>query len=127
LGFIRAGEGVNAQSFPLRDFSAVFANYIKPDGTFYPPICFAPIGGPINWSADPDGLIMTVPVVWLDYEQCLLTALFPMAVGAAAAKCRQRRFPVTPSTWVTVRRMIDEVVGHSGERYSRFAVEVFEV
>jgi hypothetical protein len=118
---------VNAESFSLRDFSAVFADYIKPDGTFYPPICFAPIGGPITWCPDPDGLIMTVPIVWLDYEQCLLTALFPMSIGAATTKCRQRRFPVTSATAVIVKRRIDEVVGLSGERYSRFAVEALEV
>lgn len=117
---------MDAEDLLLRDFSDVFSDYIATDGTLQPGVTFLPIGGPLTWAADPDGLIMTaiVSALWGDCEQCLLTALFPMSLGAAAARCRQRRFPANEASAVTVKRRIDAVVGLSGERYSRFAVEV---
>ena len=109
-----------------RDFSAVFDDFIKDDGTVAPPITFAAaLEPPITAMPDPDGIIVTATVrSVVDDEPCLLTMLFPMAAGAMQAKLRQKRLPVSPHSTVTVRRKIDEVVGSSGERYARFEVDV---
>jgi hypothetical protein len=110
----------------LRDFSDVFADFIDADGSVNPPITFAGgLGEPMVIVVDPDGIIASIMVhSFVDEEPCLLTMLFPMAVGAAQAKLRQKRYPVSTRSTVTVRRRIDEVVGDSGERYSRFEVDV---
>jgi hypothetical protein len=111
----------------LKDFSSAFADFLNSDGSMKMPITFyhAFEAGPIHTNIDPDGIIVTVTVHSIDTEEpCLLTMLFPMPLGAAEAKLRQGRLPVLPSSAVTVRRKIDEVVGDSGERYSRFAVDV---
>lgn len=112
----------------LRDFSAVFADFITADGSVSPPITFACgafEGGAIVTDIDQDGIIVTVTVHSITTEEpCLLTMLFPMPLGAAQAKLRQKRLPVLPGSAVTVRRKVDEVVGDSGERYSRFEVSV---
>jgi hypothetical protein len=110
----------------LRDFSDVFADFIDDDGFVKPPITFAGgLGEPCVVVVDPDGIIASIMVHSLvDEEPCLLTMLFPMPLGAAQAKLRQKRYPVSPQSTVTVRRKLDEVVGNSGERYSRFEVDV---
>jgi hypothetical protein len=104
----------------------VFADFVSADGSITPPITFAGgFDGPVTIDVDPDGIIATTTVCSLtDEEPCLLTMLFRMPLGAAQAKLRQKRYPVSPRSTVTVRRKIDEVVGSSGERYSRFEVDV---
>lgn len=112
-------------TFPLKDFSVVFKKFIKPDGTVSPSISFAGIGDFLFFSEDPDGLIATMRVhSFEDDEPCLLTALFPMSQAASRKACKSKRFPVKPKDIVSVKRLIDEVTGRSGETYSRFQVEV---
>ena len=105
------------------DFSKSYSQFIADDGTMTPPLMLlAPDA--ITWAADPDGLMMTITLPAIDGEACVLTAIFPMSMGAAMAKHRQRRFPVASGDYVSVVRKLDEVQGSSGERYCRFIVEV---
>lgn len=89
------------------------------------PVSFAPVGGPLTFCSDVDGLMATAVVTsFKDDEPCLLTALFRMPHAAATDACRRGDYPVSEFDIVTVKRLIDEVVGRSGERYSRFEVSV---
>ncbi len=107
----------------LPDFAEVYGDFISDDGTVNPPISFI-VPDVATWTADPDGLLMTTLQMGLDGEPCLLSVLFPMPQGAACAKHRQRRFPAKAVDAMTVVRRLDEVVGQSGERYTRFIVDV---
>ncbi len=105
------------------DFSKSYSQFIADDGTLKPPLMLV-VADLITWAADPDGLMMTTTIPAIDGGVCVLTALFPMSMGAAMAKHRQRRFPVAIGDCVSVVRKLDEVHGSSGERYCRFIVEV---
>lgn len=120
------------------DFSAAYSSVFRRDGTMIPVTIQV---FPIAYAADIDGLLMTAQaaddqgigqftpekvdsLLVLPRKEpgdwCLLSVLFPMSFGAAEAKCRQGQFPIKHGDFVTVTRRIDEAVGTSGERYSRF-------
>lgn len=108
----------------LEDFSVAYSDYIGHDGAMSPPVTFVAAIRSVTYAADADGLIATAMVHSVNDEPCLLTMLFSMPFGEAQSKIRQGRFPLASSTFVTVKRKIDEVIGDSGERYSRFEVDV---
>lgn len=107
----------------LPDFSDVYREFISDDGEMMPPVSLQ-IPANQTWAVDIDGLLMSMLQFGVDGEPCVLSVLFPMPLGAAQAKVRQRRFPARAGDWLTVGRKRDEVVGGSGERYSRFIAEV---
>jgi hypothetical protein len=107
----------------LPDFAVAYSEFISEDGRMSPPIA-VPVPAGVVWAVDDDGLVMTTSQFTMDGDECLLTVLFPMELGAAQSKHRQRRFPARGGDYMTVLRKRDEVVGQSGERYSRFIVEV---
>lgn len=101
----------------LPDFADAWSNAIRNDGSM------VRVTLSVAWpcySPDHDGLLMTGTVFTPTGDLCMVSVLFPMSFGAAITKVRQGRLPVADGDYITVKRRIDEVVGLSGERYSRF-------
>lgn len=101
----------------LPDFAVSWSNAIRNDGSMVPVTLSA---ADPSYSPDQDGLLMTGTAFAPTGDPCMVSVLFPMSFGAAITKVRQGRLPVADGDYITVKRRIDEVVGLSGERYSRF-------
>lgn len=94
------------------------------DGAMSPPIAVQ-LTGPFTWCADPDGVIVSCITPAPSGDECMLTILYPMPAWAAEARMRQRRFParLANGSMVTLLKKHSEVVGNSGEQYSRFIAD----
>jgi hypothetical protein len=110
----------------LPDFSVLYSDFISEDGTLRPPVAIevGGDGGFLTWHVDEDGLLMTTVSYGINGAFCTLSLIFEMSFGEASTKHRQRRFPAAPGDWVTITKKKDEVLGVSGERYSRFVASV---
>jgi hypothetical protein len=109
-------------NFMLPDFAVSWKDIIGTDGTLQPPLTLQASG--LTWAADQDGLLMTTAVLTMSEDTCLLSVLFRMSYGDAIRRMRRKLFPAMPLCWLTVTKKLDEVCGHSGERYSRFIAHI---
>lgn len=106
----------------LADFRSCYGSYIQPEGDLSPYVTF-PLSE-VVWAEDLDGLVMTAPMLSPNGDTCLVSILFAMPAGEVAFRIKRKRFPAYPGDLITVLRMVDEVTGSSGERYSRFLCSV---
>ena len=108
----------------LPDFSESYAAAIQPNGELKPPVVFA--GYQVStMTSDPDGLLLTLVVFTPTGEACCLSILFRMNSRKAKKKVRKRKIPLVGQPFM-VLRLIDRVVGNSGEEYGRFEVEILD-
>jgi hypothetical protein len=108
----------------LPDFAESYADFIQDDGSVRPAVSL--IAEEMTFALDHDGILATTAVVDPHGDTCLLSVIFCMSYGDAQRRMRRKLLPAFPPCFLTVTRKLDEVVGQSGERYSRFIAHTIE-